>query len=199
MKKGENEKPKFFRSAEEFRKWLSKHHKTEKLLWVGYYKKSTGLESIDWPESVDQALCFGWIDGLRKSVDEQSYKIRFTPRKNNSHWSKVNIKKVQELKQAGLMEPAGLKAFSFMKKENSGRASFEQKNQLLSTELIRRFKQDKSAWKYFSEMPDWAQKSSIHWINSAKKDETKERRFQTLIECSGQRKKIPQLRRSGES
>ncbi|MFY9574703.1 MAG: bacteriocin-protection protein, partial [Blastocatellia bacterium] len=121
-------KIRFFKSPADFRKWLEKHHATVEELWVGYYKKSSGKPSITWPESVDQALCFGWIDGIRKSVDELSYKIRFTPRRPGSIWSSINIKRAQQLQSEGLMLPEGLKAFQVRKENRSGIYSYEQRS-----------------------------------------------------------------------
>ena len=192
----EDKPPTYFKNSKEFRSWLNKNGEKEKFLWVGYYRKSTQIPSIDWPESVDQALCFGWIDGIRKTVDEKSYKIRFTPRNPNSHWSKVNIEKVKKLKREGLMKPQGLKAFALLKKENTARASFEQKSHALQPEFEKQFRKNKKAWKNFQNHPNWIKNASIHWINSAKKDETKSSRFSTLLECSEKGLSIPMLRRN---
>ncbi len=188
-------KPTFFKSSTELRKWFEKNHKIEKELLLGYYKKATGKPSVDWSQSVDEALCFGWIDGIRKSIDDESYCIRFTPRKPNSHWSDVNIKKVAELKTKGLMKPEGITAFEKIEASNAGQFSYEQKIVKLDKEYERRIKSNKKAWKYFSgKLAPSYKKQSIHWVMSAKKEETRLRRLKVLIESSEQELKIPPLR-----
>src|SRR3954449_280063 len=137
----------FFRSPEEFRTWLSKNHDSQTELWVGYYRKDSGLPSITWPESVDEALCFGWIDGIRKSLDEYSYTIRFTPRRPRSVWSSVNIKRAQALIDQGLMQPAGLKAFEARIENKSGIYSYEQRSVDLPEPYNRLLKKTAAAWK----------------------------------------------------
>ncbi|MEQ8905897.1 YdeI/OmpD-associated family protein [Ekhidna sp.] len=185
----------FFPTPQDFRKWLEENHKTETELWVGYYKKTTDRPSITWPESVDQALCFGWIDGIRKKIDEEAYQVRFTPRKPKSHWSHVNIKRIEELKKEKLVMPAGLEAYSKRDPENTGKASFEQKKVTLSTAFEKRFKANKKAWDFFnSQIAPSYRKQSIHWVMSAKREETREKRLTTLIECSSQKQKIPPLK-----
>ncbi|MEP1035024.1 YdeI/OmpD-associated family protein [Ekhidna sp.] len=185
----------FFATPSDFRKWLNENYSNEKELWVGYYKKATGKASITWPESVDQALCFGWIDGIRKKIDEEAYQVRFTPRKANSHWSHVNIKRIVELKKDGLITEAGLKAYRRKKPENTGRASFEQKDVKLSSKYESKLKANKEAWSFFNgKLAPTYRKQSIWWVMSAKREETRERRLKTLIECSTQGKKIPPLK-----
>lgn len=185
----------FFPTPSDFRKWLEENHKQETELWVGYYKKATEKPSITWPESVDQALCFGWIDGIRKRIDEEAYQVRFTPRKAQSHWSHVNIKRIQELKKEGLVMPAGLLAYKKRKPENTGRASFEQKTVKLSKEFERELKTNKKAWDFFNkELAPSYRKQSVWWVMSAKKEETRESRLNTLIECSASGDKIPPLK-----
>ncbi|WP_420577421.1 YdeI/OmpD-associated family protein [Ekhidna sp.] len=185
----------FFPTPEDFRKWLEDNHGEETELWVGYYKKGTGKPSITWPESVDQALCFGWIDGIRKRIDDEAYQIRFTPRKPNSHWSHVNIKRIEELKKANLVAKAGLAAYTKRDPENSGKASFEQRKVALSPDFNKRFKSNKEAWAFFNKkLSPTYQKQSIHWVMSAKREETREKRLQTLIDCSGKEEKIPPLK-----
>lgn len=185
----------FFSTPEDFREWLEENHEKETELQVGFYKKATGIPSITWPESVDQALCFGWIDGIRRRLDEETYQIRFTPRKPNSHWSYVNIKKIKELKKNSLLMPAGLEAYAKRKPENTGKASFEQKNVKLSSEYETRLKANNQAWSFFSEKlaPSY-RKQSIWWVMSAKREETREKRLSTLIACSAQGDKIPPLK-----
>jgi len=191
-------KPKFFSDPLKFRKWLETNHGLKKELLVGFYKKSSGKQSITWPESVDQALCFGWIDGIRRSIDEISYSIRFTPRKPKSTWSAVNIKKVKGLKKQGLMAPAGLAAFNRKEKGNSKIYSFEQKKTGFNKEYEKLFKQDKVAWKNFQSQPPYYRKAVTHWVMSAKREETRLKRLNALIEDSASGVKIKQMRRAGK-
>ena len=180
---------KFFRNPAEFRRWLKSNHTKVAELWVGFYKVGTGKPSITWKESVDQALCFGWIDGIRKSIDGDSYKIRFTPRKSTSNWSKVNIKRYGELLEEGLIQPAGKKMFE----ANSLRRrdySYEQEQRTMSEMYIEEFKKNKKAWKYYSDQAPWYQRTSSYWVMSAKKEETRARRLAQLISDSEQGKKL---------
>jgi uncharacterized protein YdeI (YjbR/CyaY-like superfamily) len=175
----------FFKSAADFGKWLEMHHATAKELWVGYYKKSSGKPGLTWPESVDQALCYGWIDGVRKSLDEFSYTNRFTPRRPRSNWSAVNIKRVQELTDQGLMQPAGLKAFQAREESRSGVYAYEQqKSDNLPEAYIQKLRRNKSAWTFFQAQPAWYRKKVIWWVVSAKKEETRLKRLDKLIEES---------------
>jgi len=176
--------PKFFRNGNEFRKWLQKNYDTKTELIVGYYKTSSGKPSITWPESVDQALCFGWIDGRRTSIDEVSYQIRFTPRKPSSIWSKVNIQKVKELTEAGLMTEAGLKAFEKRTESKSAIYSFEKEAGELPPEMKKQFKANKKAWTYFEALAPSYRRTSIHWVISAKGEATRQRRLLQLISDS---------------
>ncbi len=185
--------PIFFANPSEFREWLARNHETTDELWVGYYKKATGKPSMTWSESVDQAICFGWIDGLRKSVDEESYKIRFTPRKPKSHWSAVNIQKVEKLTAQGLMTPAGLKAFRKRDEKRSKQASYEQKNMKLAPEYEAKIKVNPSAWDFFDALAPSYKKATIHWVMSAKKEETRRRRLDILIQSSADGQKVPPL------
>jgi len=187
-------KPVFFPSQSDLRKWLEKNSTKEKELIIGYYKKATGKASIDWSESVDEAICFGWIDGIRKSIDDESYQIRFTPRNAKSHWSKVNTEKAERLIKQGLMKPAGLKLYKNRDKKKSGQASYERENIELRKDYIQLIKKNKKAWSYFNDRlaPSY-KKASIHWIMSAKQEETKLRRLNILIESSEKEEKIPPL------
>lgn len=187
-------KPKFFAKPDGFRKWLEKNGETKKELQVGYYKKGSGKPSITWPESVDQALCFGWIDGIRHSINEESYTIRFTPRKAVSHWSDVNISRFTELKKKGLIHKTGLVAYSKMDKKNSRRASHEQKNIVLPKEFESKIKANKKAWTFFQKLIPSARKPSIWWVISARKEETKWKRLDVLIKSSEVGERIPPLR-----
>ena len=187
---------KFFKSSADFRKWLERHHATAQELWVGYYKKDSGKPSITWPESVDEALCFGWIDGLRKRVDATSYKIRFTPRRPRSIWSAVNIRRAEELIKAGRMQPAGLKAFEARTEDRSRVYSYEQKDEPLDEQYARQLRANKQAWKFFQAQPPGYRKMMTRWIVSAKKEETRQKRLAQLIAESAQGRAIPFMTRS---
>jgi uncharacterized protein YdeI (YjbR/CyaY-like superfamily) len=185
----------YFETSADFRAWLEANHETATELWVGFHKKATGRPSITWPEAVDQALCFGWIDGIRKSVDEHSYTNRFTPRKPTSAWSKVNVDKVAKLAEAGLMMPAGRRAFEARDEARSGIYSFEQRPQELPPEYAARFQQNASAWAFYQAQPPGYQRLTTHWVTSAKREETRLKRLATLIEDSEHGRRIAQLAR----
>lgn len=185
----------FFKNQLALRKWFIKNHLKKKEMILAYYKKATKKESVDWSQSVDEALCFGWIDGIRRKVDEEVYTIRFTPRKAKSHWSDVNLKKIEVLKDAGLMFPAGLAAFSKMDTKNSRQAAYEKKNiPVLDKKFEAQIKANKKAWEFFSNLAPSYKKVTINWLMSAKREETKLRRLKVLIESSEQGLKIPNLR-----
>lgn len=171
----------FFKDKNEFRTWLEANYLTTKELIVGFYKIGSGKPSITWPESVDQALCFGWIDGVRRSIDAESYCIRFTPRRANSIWSEINIRKVEELTAQGLMLPAGLDAFAKLKPEKSGIYSFEYKTFVLSQDFEQQFKANEKAWSFFTNLAPSYQKRIVHWIMSAKQTSTQTSRLQQAI------------------
>jgi len=173
-------KPKFFKSPDEFRAWLEKNHTTAKELLVGFYKVHTGKPSLTWSQSVDVALCYGWIDGVRPTGDDESYCIRFSPRKPRSGWSALNIRKVEELKKARLMRPAGLAAFEARDASNAGYAV---KNwpTTFPPAYERRLRANKKAWQYFTSKAPSRRKATIHWVTSAKQEETRLRRLQMLI------------------
>ncbi|OXM87706.1 YdeI/OmpD-associated family protein [Paenibacillus rigui] len=186
--------PQFFTEPGEFGQWLEQHHNREQELWVGYYKKGAGKPTITWPESVDEALCYGWIDGLRKSLGAESYMIRFTPRKPRSIWSVVNMNRVEELKRQGRMKPEGLRAYELRSKERSAVYSFEQKEPAkLSDAFEERLRANPQAWSYFQAQAPWYRKTAIHWVMSAKKEETRAKRLAVLIEDSEQGRTIPSL------
>jgi uncharacterized protein YdeI (YjbR/CyaY-like superfamily) len=182
--------PKFFKTPSAFRIWLEAYHASSKELWVGFYKKGSGKPSIDWPESVDEALCFGWIDGIRKSIDEQSYMIRFTPRKPTSVWSAVNIRNVEKLVKENRMRPAGLKAFEARKENRSGIYSYEQRSPELVEPYLGKLKRNKAAWKFFRTQPPSYRKVMNWWVVSAKQEETRLKRLDTLIEESAQGRRM---------
>lgn len=188
------EEVKFFKTENHFRKWLEKNYDKKKELWVGYYKKNTGRQSIEWSNSVDQALCFGWIDGIRKSIDDESYKIRFTPRKPTSIWSKINIKKVEELTKKGLMHPAGIEAFKKRDEKKSKVYSFERESVKLNGVYVKILKKNKKAYNFFNSLSPYIKKISIHWIISAKQEETRLKRLNILIKSSEAGEKIPLLK-----
>ena len=180
----------FFRSPADFRNWLKKHHASATELWVGYYKKSSGRPSITWPESVDEALCVGWIDGIRKSVDDISYKIRFSPRKPGSIWSPVNIRRAQALVEEGRMQPPGLKAFQARKEYKSGIYSYEQRRDQLEEPYASLMSKNKAAWDFFQAQPASYRKAAGWYVVGAKKDETRLKRLEKLIEDSAKGKRI---------
>jgi uncharacterized protein YdeI (YjbR/CyaY-like superfamily) len=187
--------PVFFASGDELRAWLACHHATETELWVGFHKKHTGRPSLTWPESVDAALAFGWIDGVRKSLDADAYVIRFTPRKRGSIWSNVNIRKAEALVEAGLMHSAGLRAFEARDATKSGLYSFERRNPRLSPGELKEFRANAAAWKFFQKQPPGYRRLTTHWIISARRPETRERRLRTLIDDSAAGERIRELPR----
>ena len=183
-------KIKYFKSANDFRRWLEKNHAGTPELWVGYHKKRSKQPSMTWPESVDEALCFGWIDGIRKSVDDLRYTIRFTPRRRGSIWSAVNIKRAQGLNDKGLMKPPGKAAFDARKENRSGIYSYEQRSTNLDGPYEKALKQNKSAWDFFYAQPPSYRKAIGWWIVSAKQEATRLKRLQKLIEESANRKRL---------
>jgi uncharacterized protein YdeI (YjbR/CyaY-like superfamily) len=184
-----NDRPLFFETPDQFRDWLEKNHDSATELWVGFHKKGTGRAGITWPEAVEQALCFGWIDGVRRSVDEHSYANRFTPRRPTSNWSSINIDKVAELERRGLMTPAGRAAFERRKKEESGI------DPALAPEYEKRLRANSKAWEWFRAQPPWYRRTAIRWVVSAKREETRERRVAALIEDSAAGRTIKPLTR----
>jgi uncharacterized protein YdeI (YjbR/CyaY-like superfamily) len=189
-------KPLFFPSPSAWSAWLEKHHADTTELWVGFYKRDSGRPSISWPEAVDCALCFGWIDGIRKSIDGTSYKIRFTPRKARSIWSAVNVKRATELSSMGMMHPAGLSAFQKREGKGSEIYSYEQRNRAkLPASYERKFRTNYAAWVFFQAQPPGYQRICSWWVISAKKEETKLKRLATLIQHSEHQRKIPALSR----
>ncbi len=185
--------PTFFATAKQWRNWLLKNHESAKEIIVGFHKKHTGTPSITWPESVDQALCFGWIDGIRRGIDEDTYCIRFTPRKPKSIWSAVNIKRIKELIEAGEVAPAGLKAFEIRDEKKANLYSFEQKEVAFTPAQKKLFKANTAAWKYFESMPLSYRRPATWWVQSAKQEATKTQRLNTLIADSEAGKKIKSL------
>jgi uncharacterized protein YdeI (YjbR/CyaY-like superfamily) len=188
--------PRFFETPADLRAWLEEHHDSEKELWVGLYKKSSGRKSVAWPEVVDEALCFGWIDGVRKGIDDVSYANRLTPRSPRSTWSAVNIARVKELTAQGRMRPAGLKAFEARADERSAIYAYEQrKSPELEEEQERRFRANAKAWDWFQSQPASYRKAAFWWVISAKREETRERRLATLIDDSEHGRTVKPLTR----
>lgn len=189
-------RPTFFATRSEFRTWLEKHHEDEHELWLGLYKKSSGKPSITWPEAVDEALCFGWIDGVRKSIDDETYMNRFTPRNKRSNWSAVNIKRAKELIALGRMRPAGLKAFEARTDERSAVYSYEQRHAAkLDHAQERQLRANAKAWEFFQSRPPSYRKAAVYWVMSAKKEETRARRLAQLIDDSAAGRTVPPLTR----
>jgi uncharacterized protein YdeI (YjbR/CyaY-like superfamily) len=182
--------PTFFATQDDFRNWLENNHLIIKELIVGFYKVGTGKPSMTWSQSVDQALCFGWIDGVRRTVDENSYCIRFTPRRKTSIWSAINVKKVEELTKAGLMKAEGLKAFSLLDEKKSLIYSHETQIAVLDSSLENQFKSNVSAWGFFNNQAPSYKKVTIHWIMSAKQEKTRISRLEKVILVSEEGKRL---------
>jgi uncharacterized protein YdeI (YjbR/CyaY-like superfamily) len=182
--------PIFFKAPADFRKWLEKNQDKEKEVIVGFYKVGSGKPSMTWSESVDQALCFGWIDGVRRTIDAESYSIRFTPRKPGSNWSNINIKKVEELSKSGQMKSEGLAAFSKRSESKSGIYNFENVAKTLLPEYEKQFKANEKAWTFFSAQPPGYKKLNIFRIMSAKQEKTQVSRLEKLIAESEAAKRI---------
>ncbi len=193
-------KPAFFESTSALRAWFEKHHNRLEEQWIGFHKRGSGKPSITWPESVGVALCFGWIDGVRKSIDEDCYAIRFTPRKTGSIWSAVNIKRAQELAEMGLMHPAGMAAFKKRDNATSAIYAYEQrKAATLDDVQEQEFRANKKAWDFFQAQAPWYRRTATYWVISAKREETKRKRLAMLISDSEQGRTIGQLTRPDQS
>ena len=189
-------KPVFFASASEFHVWLEKNHDKASEIWVGFHKKGSGKLGITMPESVDEALCFGWIDSVRRSVSDTSYANRFTPRKTRSTWSAINIKRVKELITLGRMQPSGLHAFERRTDDRSAMYSYEQRQSAkLSGNFEKRFRANKKAWSFFQSQAPWYQRVAAFWVLSAKREETKLKRLAKLIDDSESKRTISPLTR----
>jgi uncharacterized protein YdeI (YjbR/CyaY-like superfamily) len=189
----ETSRPVFFKTPAELRRWFAKNHAKLSELWVGYYKKDSGKPSITWPQSVDEALCVGWIDGIRKSIDEVSYKIRFTPRRPRSIWSAVNTRRVAELQKEGRMKPEGLAAFTKREEYRSGIYTYEQRSPELPAEYARIMKQNPDAAKFYEQQPPGYRKAMNWRILCAKKEETRLKRLEELIHYSAKGQQLPQF------
>jgi uncharacterized protein YdeI (YjbR/CyaY-like superfamily) len=176
--------PIYFETPEELRDWFDANHETAAELWIGHWKKATGRPSLSWSETVDEALCVGWIDGVRHSVDEERFTQRFTPRRPGSNWSLINVAKVAELTKQGRMRPAGLAAFEARRADRTGVYSFESGDPAFSPEQERRFQANKKAWEWFQAKPKSYRRPATWWVISAKREDTRERRLEALIEDS---------------
>ena len=186
--------PKYFATPAALRKWLEAHHATSTELLVGFYKVGSGKPSITWPESVDEALCFGWIDGVRRTVDDERYTIRFTPRKPRSTWSAINIKRVDELTKLGRMHPAGLAAFARREEVRSQIYAYEQRAEAaFGDDFEREFRANEKAWAFFQAQAPWYRRTATYWVMTAKTEETRRRRLATLIADSAHGNRIARL------
>jgi len=192
----EMQTPVFFKSVNEIHKWFQKNHNKIADLWIGFYTVKSGKKAATYKEAVDEALCFGWIDGIRKNVDEVSYAIRFTPRKKRSIWSNVNTKRINELIKEGRVHENGLAAFRERSEDKAGIYSFEQNTHKLSPAFEKKFKSNLKAWNFFITKAPWYQRTSIHWVMSAKQEATQIKRLETLINDSEHERTLAQLTRS---
>lgn len=183
-------KPIIFPTQNDFREWLEENHETETEIIVGFYNVKSGKTSMTWSEAVDQALCFGWIDGVRRKVDEASYCNRFTPRRANSNWSAVNIEKIRVLTEKGLMMPAGIAAFEKRKEEKSAIYAYENELKQFSDEFEKQFKNRAKAWEFFEKQAKWYKKQMINWVMTAKQEKTRQSRLEKLISASENSEKI---------
>jgi uncharacterized protein YdeI (YjbR/CyaY-like superfamily) len=183
----------FFETPADLRDWFAKNHETATEVWIGFYKAGSGRPSVTWPQVVDEALCVGWIDGIRKGIDEISYKNRLTPRRKGSTWSAKNIARVDELEAAGRMKPSGRRAFEAREEAKSAIYSYEQAASAFGDEAEATFRANASAWDWFQHAPPSYRKAAIHWIGSAKQAETRARRLKTLIDSSAAGRTVPPL------
>jgi len=184
-------KPRYFATPERFRAWLAANHAKRPELLVGFYKKSADRPSIDWPQSVDEALCYGWIDGVRRSLGAESYTIRFTPRRTGSIWSSINIRRVAALKRAGRMQPAGLAAFVRRSRDRSAVYAYEQReNATLAAAELRVFRANRVAWEYFSSLAPSYRHKALYWITSSRKAETRRARLERMIAMAAKKQKL---------
>lgn len=180
----------FFPKPQDLRRWFAKHHESAKEVWVGFYKKDSGRESVTWPESVAEALCVGWIDGIRKTIDGESYTIRFTPRKSGSIWSAVNMKMAEELIAAGKMKASGLAAYELRRENRSGIYAYEQRSAELPEELAKDLRANEAAWADYQKRPPSYRKTVNWWVVSAKTEATRQKRLQQLIVACAEGRKL---------
>lgn len=182
-----------FSSPAEFRSWLAQNHATANELFVAFYKKSSGKEGATYSEALDEALCYGWIDSVRRSVDSETYTIRFTPRKSKSIWSLVNVRHVERLQKAGKMAEPGKKAFARREKQRTGIYAFEQKRPGFSAKYKKLFRANQRAWEFFAKQAPWYQRTAGYWVSSAKQEETRARRLAKLMQVSANGRRLDQL------
>jgi uncharacterized protein YdeI (YjbR/CyaY-like superfamily) len=188
--------PVFFADADELRAWFLEHHADAPELLVGYYKKHTGTPTVRHTEAIEQALCFGWIDSIGRRIDDERYQVRFTPRRKGSVWSPVNVAKIAELTAAGMMHPAGVHAFGSRKPERVAVYPYEQPaDAVLDDQQTARFRVEEGAWQWFSAQPASYRRAAVHWVVSAKREDTRERRLARLIADSAARRTVPPLTR----
>jgi uncharacterized protein YdeI (YjbR/CyaY-like superfamily) len=181
--------PTFFRTRPAFRRWLEKNHVRRDELWIGFYKKVSGKGGLTYREALDEALCFGWIDGVRKRLDEEAFVQRFTPRRPRSYWSAVNIHRAGELQKAGMMAPSGIAAYERRTRDMPRRYSFERLPAALAPEFEATFRRNAKAWAYFEGEAPWYKRVALHWVTSAKREETRQRRLNMLIaDCAAGRR-----------
>jgi uncharacterized protein YdeI (YjbR/CyaY-like superfamily) len=185
----------YFASAEEWYEWLERHHDRERAVLVGFHKRATGRPSPTWPQSVDEALCFGWIDGVRRRVDGERYTIRFTPRQARSHWSAANVRRIAELRAEGRMRPSGEQAFSARSPERTAQASYERREPaVLAPQEQARLEGEPRAHAFFQSQPPSYRRAALHWVVSAKREETRSRRLERLIADSDAGERVGPLR-----
>jgi uncharacterized protein YdeI (YjbR/CyaY-like superfamily) len=187
-------KPVFFESREDLRRWFEQNHATATELWVGLYKVGSGRPSVTWPEVVDEALCFGWIDGIRKGIDDHRYMNRLTPRRPTSNWSARNLKRLDELIESGRMTPAGLAALEARREDRTATYSYEQRPQDLPATYEREVKANRKAWAFWRSVAPSYRKAATWWVISAKQEETRRRRLASLIEHAARGERVPPLR-----
>ena len=192
----EMQTPVFFKSSNELHKWFQRNHYKASDLWIGFYTVKSEKGAATYKEALDEALCFGWIDGIRKNVDKGSYTIRFTPRKKRSIWSNVNTKRMNELIKEGRVQASGMEAFKERIEEKTGVYSFEQNSHKLSSAFEKKFRSNKKAWKFFTSKAPWYQRTCIHWVMGAKQEATRLKRMETLINDSENEKTLRQLTRT---
>jgi uncharacterized protein YdeI (YjbR/CyaY-like superfamily) len=190
LRRAAHPSPRHFRSQAEFRRWLERHHASASELWVGFYKKSSGRGGIGYKEAVDEALCFGWIDGLKKRVDDASYMHRFTPRRRGSIWSAVNLRRMQELIALGLAAKPGIDTYEGRDPKKAGLYSFENRPQALAPELEKKFRANARAWAFFGAQPPGYRKLCVFFVMSAKQEDTRLRRLDRLIASSSEGKRL---------
>lgn len=181
---------KFFPTQADFRRWLGENHDQESEIIVGYYKVKSSKGGMTWSESVDQALCFGWVDGVRRRIDDESYCNRFTPRRANSNWSAVNIAKVADLTEKGLMKPAGIAAFAKRTETRSKIYAYENELKQFSDEFEKLFRANEKAWEFYEKQANWYKKQMVNWVMTAKQEATRKSRLEKLLGESENERKI---------